>query len=174
MTVDEILHFLVADTMAPSSFGAQLDRMKFGLSPNINPFQARDDTESSIMRNAEILRVLREFSEVQEFRPASSRTVGFRALSKIQRGASGPIRQGQIALGILRSNQPWSGDRGLVEVFWFLRKIAPKACPTLDLTTLDAVQAFREGSAKRSKALASEALADAILALGSFLRSRKR
>lgn len=179
--IDDILGFLVADTLTPSTMGAQLERLQFGLYTTSDPFRARDDAESRILEQAEILRTMDSFAAVTEFRPATSKAQGYKTLERIQRCATNrpyPC-QGAIALHVLKAYQrraTQSQERGLVEVYGVLRHIAPSATPTFDgdHDAVQATQVFREGKASRARQLAAAAYADALLALGYFLNRRQR
>lgn len=175
--IDDILGFLVADTLTPSTMGAQLDRLRFGLVTTPDPFQAREDAEARLLEHAELLRCIDQFKAVLEFRPVTSKAAGYKTLERIQRGTSPRLSQGAIALNILRVYQHWGSSRphrALLAVFGYVRSIAPRMCPTLDLDLYEALQAFADGRAKRSHDLAASAYADALLALGSFLTKRNR
>lgn len=174
LKVDDILHFLVARTSAPSSMGAQLERMKNGCSTAPDPFRARDEAESAMLEQANLLRAMDEFEKRDEFR--SSNRNDYRKLHEAQRkcATSGRIPQGKIALGVLRAYQEratTSQERGLVEVYRFVRSIAPKSMPPPPKDEGDLAQAFRTGKASRSRDDAAEIYADALLALGTFLQS---
>lgn len=175
--IDDILGFLVADTLTPSTMGAQLERLKFGLISTPDPFQAREDAEARILENAELLRAVDEFRAVPEFYPTSSRSTKYKTLEKIQKGTTPRRTQGEIALNVLRSYQKWgtkSPEQALVTVYSYVRSIAPRVVPTLDTDTVKATQMFREGKARRSRDLAISAYADSLLALGSFLTKRAK
>lgn len=177
---DDVLGFLVADTVTPSSFGAQLERLKYGLNTTPDPHRARDDAEANILEQAELLRCIDDFKAVQEFRPATARADGYNTLEKIQRATSPRLSQGTIALNILRAYQQWgtqSSERALVAVYGYVRMVAHRVVAPIGATdAVAATQLFREGKAKRARLRAANAYADALLALGSFLmkRSRKR
>lgn len=180
VTIEEILHFLVADTVTPSTMGAQLERLRFGLTTTPDPFRSREDAEAHILEQAEILRTVDAFKAVQEFKPSTPKAAGYRTLDKIQRGTLPRLCQGTIALNALKVYQQWSPTpqneaRALVAVYGYVRSIAPRLTPPLSDHNVElATQAFREGKAKRAKALAADTLADSLLALGSFLQKRNK
>lgn len=176
--IDDVLGFLVADTVTPSSFGAQLERLRFGLASTPDPHQAREDAESNILRQAELLRAIDDFKAVSEFRPTSARGSGYNTLEKIQRATQPRQNQGAIALQILRAYQQWgtqSQERALVAVYGYVRSVAEKVIAPIPATdAVAATQLFREGKAQRARTRAAEAYADALLALGAFLNTRRR
>lgn len=165
---DDVLHFLVARAGAPSSMGAQLDRMRTGTVGKPDPFRARDEAETQILVQAHLLRCLSEFAEKAEFRP----TIPYKALEKVQKHTFPRLSQGYIALGTLRAYQEWStssSERGLVAVYHYIGTLAPTAVPPPPKNEPDIVQAFRTGKAKRARGQAAEVYADSLLALGGFL-----
>ncbi len=125
---------------------------------------------------ATILRCLGAFTERPEFSNTIRRRItkepGYSALEKLQK-ASGH-NQGYIATGILRAyhaRSTVSQERGLVEVYAFITKIAPAlASPLPD----DVVMSFRTGTAKKARSLAADAYGDSLLALQSFTRNWNR
>lgn len=174
---EDILSFLVSEGLTPSSFGAQLDRMKFGLSSSPDPFRARDEAEARIMEQAELLRTIEDFKAVPEFRPTTSRGSGYASLEKVQRAVPGRPCQGSIALAVIKAYQTWgvrSPERALVAVYALIRQVAPRLAPPLDGDVDDMVQSFREGKAGRARTLAVNVYADAILALGIWLSKRNK
>ncbi len=170
MTVQiaDVLDALVATTYAPSNFGAQLARLRDGLSGCQDPFRARDQVEENLMQHAEVIRCTDAFGAravLGIYRPA--------VIEKIQKESK--YDQGRIALAILRAyheRSTSSQERGFAEVYRVLSRIAPKLSPdppTLDL--VDLVQAFREGKARRCRNFAAEAYADALLGLSHHVRA---
>lgn len=172
---ENILHFLVADSCSPSTLGAQLERLRFQMAPSTpDPFRARDDAESRILEQAELIRFLDTFRGVHEFRPTTVKGDGYRTLVKIQRGDPSHRNQGEIALEVLKAFQRWgirSQERGLLAVYVSIRTIAPKICPDVPLDVDDALQMFRGGKAPRARTLAASAVADALLALNAQVQS---
>lgn len=170
---DDILGFLVADTCTPSTFGAQLDRLRWGLTTAPDPHRAREEAESHILQQAELLRCMDDFKRVPEFRPSTTRSEGFKTLEKLQRVTSPRLCQGAIALNILRVYQRWGNaapERGFVAVYGYVSSIAERIVPPIAATdALEATQLFREGKAKRAHQMTTTAYADSLLALGSFL-----
>jgi hypothetical protein len=171
---DDVLHFLVSRSGAPSTFGAQLDRMRFGLQATPDPFRARDDAEAAMLETAHLLRCIDEFTQKAEFRQAGVPSA-YKKLEKMQKASN--LGQGFIAISVLRSYQEWattSQERALVEVYRYLAKVAPDAVPNPPMTEPDLTQAFRLGKARRCRDLAAEVYADSLLALGAFLNSFNR
>ncbi len=175
ITVDDVLDaFVSRGGYAPSSMGAQLERMASGISSSPDAFRARDESENAIMRQAGLLRVIADFGARKEFRER------FETLKKLQRATRPTMDQGAIATNVLRAyheRSTRSKERGLVAVYHYLTTIAPDVCPSPPKTARDVddlVQAFREGTAKRARNLASEAYADSFLALESHLRIHNR
>lgn len=165
--VDDILHFLVSRSNAPSTMGAQLERLRFGLSSTPDPFRAREDIENHLLEQATIIRCHDQFAQRPEFGE------DYKALTRIQKATSPRLDQGYIAIGTLRAYHEWSSqspERGLVEVYGFLQRIAHRIVPKLPQDAPSALQSFRENKAKRAKSLASEAYADSLLALQYHLR----
>jgi hypothetical protein len=169
--IEDILHLLVSRSDAPSSMGAQLDRLRFGLTESSNPFQAREDAEDRMLAKAAVLKAMSEFLTRQEFRGPNASL--YRALEKIQRDTQPKLNQGYIAMGVLRAYQERATnggqERALVEVYKYLGSMAPNVVPTPPKNEPDLVQAFRTGKAKRARNLAAETYADSLLALGQFL-----
>lgn len=175
ITLEDVLDTLVSrGGYAPSSMGSQLERLASGITTSPDPFRARDEAENTIMRNAQVLRVISDFTGRREFRER------FETLKKLQRATHPQLDQGYIAFGTLRAYHERctrSKERALVEVYHFLGTIAPDAVPGPPKQARDVddlVQLFREGKAKRARALAAEAYADAYLALESHLRQVNR
>jgi hypothetical protein len=169
VSVNDILDHLVARSAAPSTFGAQLDRLRFGTHSAPDPFRARDDAENHMLEQASLLRCIADFEQRQEF---GSR---YGTLERIQRGARLP--QGYIAIGILRAYHEWSSqseERGLVEVYRYIATHASAIAPGVPKGETDLHQAFRTGKAKRARNLAAEAYADALLALQAHVSAANR
>jgi len=136
---------------------------------------ARVDTNQEVrmMRQARILRCIQEFQSTAEFKDryvdgaaVLRKEARFKTLSKLRKSTAYP--EGLIAVGILRAYQEWgtqSVERGLLEVYNYLKNIAPEKVPHTSKTHADLLQAFREGAEKRARNAACEAYADALLAL---------
>lgn len=170
MQLDEILHFLVAKSAAPSTFGAQLDRMKYGVHITPDPIRAQAEAESSMLQQATLIRCVDDFAARQDFGPS------YKQLTKIQRYAR-DVPQGYIAIGILRSYHEWASqrpERALVAVYQFLAKIAPDYVPDMPEGETDILDAFLNGKAKRARAKAAEAYADALIALQSHVTAHNK
>ncbi len=164
VTVHDVLDFLVSRGATPSNLGAQLERLRDGTTGTQDPFRARDEVESSMLRLATIIRCVDEFGDRMELSPKGQQ------IEKINRFAQLP--EGAVALGILRAyhERPSSPERGLVEIYRFLARIAPRGVPTIPKECDDLLQAFRDGHAKRCRFAAAEAYADALLGLQYHVR----
>lgn len=177
--VQDILdHLVTRYASAPSTMGAQLERMRYGVHSTPDPHRARAEAEDHMLKQANLLRCIEAFETRQEFfsgvsvrgRGASS-AGGYKILEKIQKATK--KGQGAIAMGILRAyhervtcTRGQSQERGLVEVYNFLASIAPDAVPKPTKSAeADLLQAFRSGTLKRAHELACEGYADALLAL---------
>lgn len=173
--VSEILDFLVGRSAAPSTMGAQLDRLKYGLHSSPDPFRARDEVESNLLHQAVLIRCIDDFAGRHEFavpaRGSQATSSGYKILERIQKACK--KGQGDIALHILRAYHErctQSQERGLLEIYTYLSQIAPMSVPTPPKDTIDLLQAFRSNEAKRARAIACEAYADALLALNNHVR----
>ncbi len=162
--VADRLDFLVGRGGVPSNLGAQLERLRDGTTGTNDPYRARDEVENNMLRMAVILRCIDEFSERQELSPRGQQ------IEKLNRFAQLP--EGAIALGVLRAyhERPSSPERGLVEIYRFLAKIAPRNVPPIPKDCDDLLQAFRDGAAKRCRFLAAETYGDALLGLQYHVR----
>ncbi len=176
--VADVLDFLVSSrSHAPSTMGAQLDRLRFGIQITPDPFRARSEVEDHLLQQAVLLRCIDEFSKREEFsittRQRKAADAGYKALIKIQALATVLRSQGSIAIGILRAYQErakGSQECGLVSVYGFIHDIAPKSIPIPPKGDEDLLQAFRSGAAKRARNMACEAYADSLLALQNHVR----
>lgn len=173
--IEHILDSLVSSGgYAPSSMGHQLERMQLGISVPSDTFRARDESENAMLRQAVLLRTISEFSARKEFRER------YETLKKIQRGTRPEMEQGRIAIAILRAyheRATRSKERGLVEVYRIIGGLALDVVPAPPASARDVddvVQAFREGTAKRARAISAEAYADSYLALAQFLRVQNK
>lgn len=175
--VNDILHFLVGRSASPSTMGAQLDRLRFGIHTTPDPFRAREEVESHLLQQAQLIRCIDSFAERDEFRINSPSTPGgqtYKLLEKLQKAAK--RGQGEIALGTLRAYHErctsigMSQERGLLEVYNYLASIASSIVPAMPKGTTDPLQAFRVGEAKRARNMAAEAYADSLLALQNHVR----
>jgi hypothetical protein len=177
--VADVLDHLVAKSAAPSSFGAQLDRMRFGIQVTPDPFRAREEAENKLLQSAALLRCIDQFEARYEFsvttRQRATSAAGYKVLDRIQKATK--RGQGEIALGILRAYHErvtcsigQSQERGLLAVYTYVAGIAPDAVPAPPKDTDDLLMAFRTGSAKRARNMAAEAYADALLALQNHVR----
>jgi len=164
ITVHDILDFLVSRGGTPSNLGAQLERLRDGTTGTQDPFRARDEVETSMMRMATIIRCVDEFGQRPELSPKGQ------AIEKVNRFAQLP--EGAVALGVLRAyhERPSSPERGLVEIYRFLARIAPRGVPSIPKECDDLLQAFRDGIAKRCRFVAAETYADALLGLQYHVR----
>jgi len=164
ISVHDVLDFLVSRGGTPSNLGAQLERMRDGTTGTQDPFRARDEVETSMLRMATIIRCVDEFEARLELSPKGQQ------IEKINRFAQLP--EGRVALGVLRAyhERPSSPERGLVEIYRFLAKIAPRGVPSVPKECDDLLQAFRDGNAKRCRFAAAEAYADALLGLQYHVR----
>jgi hypothetical protein len=162
--VADVLDFLVSKGATPSNLGAQLERMRDGTTSGQDPFRARDEVEAGMMRLANVIRCVDEFECRPELSPRGQ------AIEKINKHVQ--IEEGRIALGVLRAyhERPSSPERGLVEIYKFLARIAPRAVPSIPKECEDLLQAFRDGDAKRCRFVAAETYADALLGLQSHVR----
>ncbi len=175
VTVDDVLHNLVARGGTPSNMGAQLARMRDGITAEPDPFRARDDAESGLIQAATLLRCISEFGNREEFSVATRQRVataaGYKVLEKFRHVSK--RGQGEIALGILRSYMEWSTksqERGLYAVYGYLAGIAPSITPPPPKDCTDVLHAFRTGEAKKARNLAAEAVGDSMLALQTHVR----
>lgn len=156
--------------------GAQLDRLRYGVSITPDPFTARDEVENHLLQQAGIIRCIDAFARRKEFDGESRHPKAiteYKALVKIQKHTFGFKPQGEIALGILRAYHErctQSKERGLLEVYNYLRSIAPVAIPPPPKEIEDILQAFREGTAKRARSISCEAYADSLLGLQRHVR----
>lgn len=170
--IDDVLNHLVADTIVPSNFGAQLDRLRYGLTGAPDPVKARRDAEDRLLEQAGILRVVDGFAKVEQFRASSPMGESYKALEKIQRHARRP--QGQIATGVISAYQKWvtnaGHERGFLAVYAYLAKVAPAITPPVELEFDKALQSFRDGTARKAREFATSAYADSILALAAYLK----
>lgn len=172
--VIDILDFLVARSCAPSTMGAQLERIQYGISLTPDPFRQRDDVEDHLLHQAVLIRCIDEFSRRETFsvttRQRKAADAGYKALTKIHESAT-DYPQGSLAIGILRAyheRSTQSQERGLVAVYQYLSSIAPEVIPAP--TKNDLLESFRTGTAKRARNFACEAYADSLLALQNHVR----
>ncbi len=169
ISVADILDHLVARSGAPSTLGAQLERLRLGTYSTPDPFRAKTEAEDQMMEMATLLRCISDF----EARKVLDSRYG--VLEKLQRESNLP--QGYLALGILRAYQEWapciqsSQERGLVAVYQY---IAPYLRNKVEIESDDLLQAFRTGKAKRARDRAAEAYADAMLCLSEHVVSWNR
>lgn len=174
--VADVLDFLVAKSQAPSTMGAQLERLKYGIQIAPDPFRQREDVESHLLKQAGLIRCVDDFADRQEFNPPRKvDSAGYKIILKIQKETRPQRAQGAIALGILRAyHERCTGvnnqERGLLEVYNFILSIAPRVVPSPPKNTDDLLMAFRTGTAKRARATAAEGYADALLALQNHCR----
>jgi hypothetical protein len=174
--VSDILdHLVTRYASAPSTMGAQLERMRFGVHSTPDPHRARAEAEDHMLQQAVLLRCIDEFIARYEFsvpaRGPGSSAVGYKIIEKIQKATK--LGQGVIAISVLRAYQErctQSPERGLVEVYNYLASVAPECVPKPPKGDMDLLQAFRSESAKRARAMAAEAYADALLALQNHVR----
>lgn len=177
--VADVLDHLVARAGAPSTMGAQLDRMRFGIQTAPDPFRARDDAENNLLRQAGLLRCVDDFAARHEFSVSTRQRVasaaGYKVLDRLQKATK--RGQGEIALGVLRAYHErvtcsigQSQERGLLEVYRYIASLAPDDVPAPPKDTEDLLMAFRTGKAKRARNMACEAYADALLALQNHCR----
>ena len=162
--VHDILDHLVSRGGVPSNLGAQLERLRDGTTGASDPFRARDEVETSMIKQAVLLRCIDQFEARAELAPKGP------TIEKINRFAQ--MDEGRIALEILRAyhERPSSPERGLVEIYKFLAKIAPRGVPTPPKDCTDLLQAFRDSEAKRCRFIAAEAYGDALLGLQHHVR----
>ncbi len=158
----------VSIAAAPSTLGAQLDRLRYGIHSAPDPFQARDDAENHMIEQAGLLRCIDEFSTRAEF------STKYGTIEKLQKASGLP--QGHIAISVLRAYherctcQQSSQERGLVAVYQYIASIGRSSVPEVPAKETDVLQAFREGKAKRARSISAEAYADSLLALEAHVK----
>ncbi len=163
--VSDFLDFLVGRSGTPSNLGAQLERMRDGTTGLSDPFRARDEIESGLIRTANLIRCVDQFAERQELSPKGQE------IERVNRDAC--WSEGALALGVLRSYHEWSSqsqERGLVEIYRFLAKVAPRGVKHPPAGSGDLLQVFREGKANRCRFMAAECYADALIAVQHHVR----
>jgi len=167
VSVADVLDNLISVSAAPSTLGAQLDRLRLGTHSAPDPFRARDDVENHLIQQAALIRCIDQFTARQVLpipRPA--------IIEKIQKETH--TDQGRIAVAVLRAyheRSTRSQERGMVEVYRLLARMAPETTPPSPTEdTLDLVQLFREGKARRCRAFSCEAYADSLLGLQQHVR----
>lgn len=163
VSVADVLDFLVSPGATPSNLGAQLERLRDGTTGIQDPFRSRDEVETGMIRMANLIRCIDRFEERPELNPRGKR------IQEVSQGRN----EGAMALGVLRAYHEWSSssqERGLVEVYKFLARTAPRSVPNPPKDSRGLLQDFREGKAKRCRFLAAEAYADALIALQQHVR----
>lgn len=118
-----------------------------------------------MLEQAAILRCMDHFASRQDVR--AKNLPELKTLEKLHRHTR--IPRGALAFAVLRAYQERSTaskERGLVEVYGYVKSIAPHlaTCEELDLLT-----AFRSNTAKRARSLSAELVADSLLALQSHV-----
>lgn len=167
VVVADVLDHLVARSAAPSTLGAQLDRLKYGTHSAPDPFRARDDAENHMIQQAGLLRCIAEFTARAEF------SAKYATIEKLAKAAALP--QGYVAINVLRSYHEWctcqqsSQERGLVAVYHYIHSIAGTIVPEPPALDTDLLQAFRTGKAKRARSIAAESYADGLIALSAHI-----
>lgn len=171
--VNDILHFLVGRSGAPSAMGAQLDRLRLGFSPAPDPFRAREEVETHLLEQAQLLRCIDAFADKREFRePTNRQAVAYKTLERLQLASK--RAQGEIALGVLRAYHErctvagLNQERATLEVYRYLATIAPSVAQVPPDAAAEAFADPKDG--KKPRALACEAYADALLALNQHVR----
>ncbi len=163
--VADFLDFLVSKGGTPSNLGAQLERLRDGTTGMQDPFRARDEVETGLIKTATLIRCIDEFTERKELSPKGQK------IEQVNKHVR--CNEGALAMGVLRAYHEWSSssqERGLVEIYRFLAKVAPSFVPPLPVNSHDLLQDFREGKAKRCRFLAAECYADALIAVQTHVR----
>lgn len=159
--INAVLDALVARTVTPSTLGPQLDRLRDGAHNPPDPHRLRDAQHDRLLEDADLYRCIDGLFGVD--RATFCRTTP--TIEKLAKRVGLPV--GVIVVGILRAYQERrSGlgeERALVEVYSYLRSIAPAHFPALLHDEVDATQAFRVGKAKSARRRALELHADAII-----------
>jgi len=125
VSVADVLDNLISVSAAPSTLGAQLDRLRLGTHSAPDPFRARDDVENHLIQQAALIRCIDQFTARQVLpipRPA--------IIEKIQKETH--TDQGRIAVSVLRAyheRSTRSQERGMVEVYRLLARMAPETTP---------------------------------------------
>lgn len=166
LILQDVLDMLVGRTVTPSSLGPQLERLRDGVSVEPDPYRAREIQHWKLLHDAELYRCLDRLCD-QERCTFSKLTPTIEKLAKRLRRPAGAI-----AVGIMRAYQERatsSQERGLVEVYNYLRRLDPTHFPPLLHDEHDAVQAFRVGKAKAARRRALELQADAYLILQKWV-----
>lgn len=173
VTYDQARQLLASRTMISSNFGAVLERARDGVSANQigRMKKQQEDEERRRLRDAFVIRCIDDL-----FAYKSIRFAWCPDLRKFAQRAH--LRDGEAVVRVLRAYEPWATqwpEKGLVEAYTWMRTHDRRLQTILTEDGETAAQAFRMGHSRRARACASSAVADAHVALHTWvaLWSRK-
>lgn len=171
VTLGEVLEYLSSTTQAKSPIGCALDRAESGAAnSNGDPKRVQAKVEESTLREAAVIRCVDKL-EVY----ASVRFVAADDLRRFAKAVR--IGDGAAAVGVLRRYQPWATswpEKGLVEVYGWMRERRPTLPALKAEGESSAAQAFRSGKSKKARAAAIRILADAEVVIGEWVERWNR
>lgn len=164
--LNDVLEHLSSYTAAPSSMGNALERARDGVSGGgADPIRAQGQMEESLLRRAATIRCVDKLAGYNGIKFAPVDYLGtFAKRIRAQDGA--------IVVATLRAYQSWaaiSKERGLVEVYRWMRSVSATLPPIDTEGEADEAQAFRVGKAKKARGEAARLLADADVVLSVWV-----
>jgi hypothetical protein len=166
---DDVLQYLAANTLVSSSLGSQLEALRTDAFAEQSMSEKCARLELKMMRDVAIIRCVDALDQYVSIR--------FADVECLRRFAARcRTRDGHMVVATIRAFQGWSSkssERGLAEVFSLMRR----KCPTfaqVEFGEEETAQAFREGKANRARIQAARLLADAEIALASWIERWNR
>lgn len=179
--LENILQFLVGSSNVPSNFGAVLERRQDDVIPTGDAQRVKDAIELSMLRDIAVIRCIDGLKEAKDFKNTG-------AIRTLSRNCGFRYTEGALAVGVLTKYHHWEGyspERALVEVYNWVRSLAPDKYKPILHDESSAHMAFAAGKAKKPRQIAADLYADALVIAADWVekwnedgsrskRSRKR
>lgn len=172
VSLREVLEVLSSNTQSPSSFGSDLDRARDGTQSTSRDISSQMlAIEENLLSKAPVYRCVSDLVAYANIRF----TPQVDKLRKLAHRAQ--TSEGACVVTIMRIYQPWATsnpDRGLVAVYEWMRKI-DVSLPEIDSGAEgDSAAVFRSGKAPKARDKAAQMVADAEIAIATWVDAWNR
>jgi hypothetical protein len=171
VSLGDVLELLSGRSLVPSQTGNQCDQLRDGMTISGGDRQrALERSERNMLRSAAAIRCLDGL--------LMYRSIRFVPCDDIRRFAQRVgMGEGEAAIGVMRAFQPWASQhaqRGLVEVYEWLRARDPRLKAIDARGEATAEQAFRVGKARGARAHAATLVGDAEVVVSAYVERWNR
>lgn len=167
ITYDEVRSFMASRTQVGSPLGAMLDRMRDGLAPGSlgNWKVAQEREEVRRLQSASLIRCVDDL--------VARDTIAFVWAPDIRKYAKrAHLGEGEMAVRVLQAFEPWGSqwpEKGLAEAYLWLCSVDKRLSRVANDNGDEPAMAFRNGTAREARKIASSVVADAHVCLYSWV-----